>query len=350
MRAPVRALVCDDSPFVCRLVSQYLAASPGIEVVGSACDAELALDLVRSRRPDVVTLDLTMKNAQGLKTLDRLMHECPTPVVVISGEDRNLGTVIQRAFALGAVDFVSKFTRDRRVEPSALRNRIVAGVRAAAQVRVVRSLPSRPSAAPRLRPLPADAPVADLPPAGVVVVGASTGGPEAVRNLLQAVDPDLAASFVVVQHMPRGVTRALVRHLDRQLAWRVREAEPGDLLEPGQVLVAPGGSHLLLGSELQVELQPGEESQPYCPSIDLAMRSAARVCGSRARGVVLSGMGCDGSAGLAEILEAGGLTFAQEPASCVVDSMPRCALEIGAAQSAGSPEHIGQLLSRRARR
>lgn len=350
MRAPVRALVCDDSPFVCRLVSQYLAASPGIEVVGSACDAEGALDLVLEKRPDVVTLDLTMKNAQGLHTLDRLMRECPTPVVVISGEDRNLGTVIQKAFALGAVDFVSKFTRERCVEPGALRKRIVAGVRAAAQVRVVRSLPSRAAAEPRLRPLPAEAPAAHLPAAGVVVVGASTGGPEALRSLLRAVDPDLAASFLVVQHMPRGVTRALVRHLDRQLGWRVREAEPGDRLVPGQVLVAPGGSHLLLRDELCVDLQPGSEGHSYCPSIDLAMRSVARVCGSRSRGVVLSGMGCDGSAGLAEILRVGGETFAQEPTSCVVDSMPRCALELGAAQRAASPELIGQLLSRRARR
>jgi two-component system chemotaxis response regulator CheB len=350
MQPPVRALVCDDSPFVCRLVSQYLAASPGIEVVGSACDAERALDLVHEQRPDVVTLDLTMKNAQGLKTLDRLMHECPTPVVVISGEDRNLGEVIQRAFDLGAVDFVSKFTRGQCVDPGVLRSRIVAGVRAAAQVRVVRSLSSHAATGPRPRPRPAEAPAPDLPAAGVVVVGASTGGPEAVRHLLQAVDPGLAAAVLLVQHMPRGVTRALVRHLDRHLGWTVDEARAGEAITSGQVLVAPGGCHLLLGGDLRIELQPGGELESYCPSIDLAMRSVAAVCGPRSRGVVLSGMGCDGSAGLAEIHAAGGLTFAQEPASCVVDSMPRCAIEIGAAQRAGSPETIGRLLSRQARR
>ncbi|MGD2113728.1 MAG: chemotaxis protein CheB [Acidobacteriota bacterium] len=351
MDRPVRAFVCDDSPFVCRLVSSYLSSSPRVEVVGTASDAERAIALVRDTRPDVVTLDLNMKNARGLEVLDRLMHESPIPVVVISGEDRNVEAITRRAFALGAVDFVSKFTRDRAMDPLELRDRIVTKVQAAARVRVVRSLRSgeRPghagSARTRERPLEAER----LPAGGVVVIGGSTGGPQAIRQLLQALCPEQSASVLVVQHMTRGVTGEMARHLDQHLSWSVKEAEAGDALQEGRVLVAPGGCHLLLDERLRVELRPGTAVEPYCPSIDRTMRSVARLCGERSRGVLLSGMGYDGSAGLAEILAAGGRTFVQDPGSCVVDSMPRCAIDIGAAASVETPANIGRLLSGRLR-
>jgi len=348
MERPVRALVCDDSPFVCRLVSGYLGASPEVEVVGTASDAEHAIELVRETRPDVVTLDLNMKQARGLEVLDRLMHESPIPVVVISGEDRNVGDVTRRAFELGAVDFVSKFSRDRAIDPVELRDRIVTKVRAAARVRVVRSLwcndgSRRPRQVQRRRE--SDAP-RQLPAGGVVVIGASTGGPQALRQLLAASGSGRQAAVLVVQHMTKGVTRELVRHLAQHVPWSVKEAEAGDPLEEGMVLVAPGGFHLLLDERLRVELRPGTELEPYCPSIDMTMRSVARLCGDRCRGVLLSGMGYDGSAGLAEIRAAGGRTFVQEPSSCVVDSMPRCAIDIGAVTHVEAPATIGRLISR----
>ena len=180
----------------------------------------------------------------------------------------------------------------------------------------------------------------------LVLIGASTGGPLAVRELLSALPRDFPAPIVVVQHIPKSFTAVLAAQLDRNCQLRVREAEEGDRLTPGLVLVAPGGYHLLLRPGFRVSRCPGNTNDLHCPSIDVAMESAARIYGSRLMGVLLTGMGEDGAEGLSMIRDIGGVTFAQDAESCVVDGMPRRARERDAVDHVGPPRAIAQMLVR----
>jgi two-component system chemotaxis response regulator CheB len=371
----VRVLVADDSPFVCHLLSHYLTAG-GCEVVGTALDGGRALELARRLSPDVMTLDLDMPGLHipglgGLAVLERLMKEHPLPVVVISGVSGRSASRTLSALDLGAVDFVLKYEPRQELDPARLRREIVAKVLAASRIRVIRSLPSRPrvplpigpAPAPYAAPAPASGdraaargatvvplrpPVEASPAPGperVVVIGASTGGPLALRQLLQELPGDFGAAVVVVQHIPATFTPVLAAQLDRQVALAVREAEEGDRLTAGTVLVAPGGSHLLLRPDGRVTLKPGPEIRGHCPSIDVAMQSVAQHFGARASGVLLTGMGQDGAQGLVAIHAKGGLTLAQDAASCAVHGMPQRAVEQGAVDRVAPPAELGRLLA-----
>jgi two-component system chemotaxis response regulator CheB len=265
---------------------------------------------------------------------------------------------------------VLKFSPDGAVDPAALRREIVAKVEAAARIRVIRSLRPRSAAAPLGAraaavagpaarrdgtarnggaPVPpreaAPRPAAEAPPPAVVVLGASTGGPAALRQLLAELPPSLPAAVVVVQHLPAAFTEVLTAQLDRQVALEVRQARDGDRLRPGTVWIAPGGSHLLLGADSTVELRPGPDISGHCPSVDVTMQSAALAYGRRAWGVLLTGMGSDGAAGLSAIRLRGGRTFAQDAASCVVSGMPQRAVERGAVEEEAPPWEIGARLA-----
>lgn len=346
MSQKIRVLVADDSPFVCRLLTSYLHSVPDFEVVGTAHDGRQALERVKSLRPDAVTLDLEMPEVDGLEALSQIMRECPTPVVAISGVSGRAATRTLQALDLGAVDFVLKYTPGANIEPADLRREILAKLRAASRIRVVRSL-GRPASAAlgpeRLFPAPTPPPSAD-PPSALVIIGASTGGPLAVRELLSALPAEFPAPIVVVQHMPKNFTAVLAAQLDRHCRLHVRESEEDDHLAPGLVLVAAGGHHLLLRSGYRVTQCSGDTGGAYCPSIDVAMESAARIYGSQLVGVLLTGMGDDGAAGLQMIHERGGVTFAQGSESCVVDGMPRRARDLGAVDHVAPPCEIGQML------
>ena len=352
----VRVVVIDDSPFVCRLVAAQLRSVSDLEVVGSALDGPRGLELIKALRPDVVTLDLEMPGMNGLEVLDRLMAECPTPAVLLSGVSRQAAAVTMRAIDLGAVDFVLKFTPGVDVAPETLRDEIIEKVRAASRIRVIRSLaPGRASglASPHAGDagrLPAAEPtLGAVQSPDVVVIGASTGGPLAVRELLTSVPESLRSPFIVVQHMPGTFTGALASHLDRLIPLCVKEAQERDRLLPRSVLVAPGGRHILFRSDGTVSLNGGPEIGGHRPSIDVAMQSAAQVFGSRAIGVVLTGMGDDGTAGMLAIHAKGGRTFAQSAESCVINGMPQRAIERGVVDHVAPPCEIARLLGLRDR-
>jgi two-component system chemotaxis response regulator CheB len=353
MSVPLHVVVVDGSPFVCRLLTAHLESVPGVKVVGTARDGVRALDLVRSLKPAAVTLGLELAGRSGLEVLEAIMHDCPTPVVVISSPGRRAAEVTLRALRLGAVDFILKHAPGVDTDADSLRHEVVAKVALAAQVKVIRSLRPGRTGEPAL-PQTAAREGTEKPAAGspgpipflpaVVVIGASTGGPLALRELLGALPADYSAGLLVVQHMPASFTGVLAAQLDRQVALRVKEAQEGERLQPGLVLVAPGDYHLLLRSDSRVELNRGPAIGGHRPSIDVTMQSAAQVYGPRTRGVILTGMGEDGALGLVAIRSKGGRTYAQDAASCVVNGMPQRAIDRGTVDHIAAPCGIGQLL------
>jgi len=317
-----RVLVIDDSAFVRRAVTRMLGTAPDIEVIGAAADGEQGLALARELHPDVVTLDIKMPKLGGLETLERLMAEHPVPVLLLSSLTQEGAEVTLRGLELGAMDFVDKSS----VEPMSmlsLAEELVAKVRALGSAR----LPARP------RGHRAAVPAAE---AGegveIVVVAASTGGPSALQVLVSELPAGLGAAVMIVQHIPRGFTRSLAERLDARSAIPVREATDGDVVEPGRILVAPAGIHARLrrrGGRVRVVLEEEPRDALHRPSADVLMASAAEVYGARAAGVVLTGMGADGTEGLRAIRAAGGLTLAESEKTCVIYGMPKAAAAAG---------------------
>ena len=347
--SPIRVVVADDSPFIRRLVASYLTADAGFDVVGQAANGIDAIDAVHRLQPDVVTMDLEMPEMDGLEALRIIMQTHPTPVVAISGVSGKAATRTLQALDVGAVDFVLKFSPGVVVDPETLAREILGKVRMAAGIQVVRLLDraretvARKSGAP---PEAASGGYAGLLP-GLVVIGASTGGPMALRVLLGELPAGFRAPVVVVQHIPAFFTGVLAAQLNRYCHLPVREAEEGEILTAGVVYVAPGGYHFLPRTGLRIDLQKGKERPgEHCPSIDVAMESAARLLGARTAGVLLSGMGVDGAAGLLAIRRAGGRTFAQDEETSVVFGMPKRAIELGAAMTVSTPAGIGIALAR----
>jgi two-component system chemotaxis response regulator CheB len=348
-RSPIRVVIADDSPFIRRLLGSYFTPEAGFTVVGEAADGLQAIDAVHRLRPDVLTLDLEMPEMDGLEALGEIMRTQPTPVVAISGVSGKAATRTLQALDLGAVDFVLKFSPGVEMDPATLAREIVTKARLSAGIHVVRLLDRARETAARKAAQGSRGtakPYSGLLP-GIVIIGASTGGPTALRELLGELPADFPAPIVVIQHIPAFFTGVLASQLNRYCQLQVREAEQGDRLEPGSVFVAPGGSQLLLRTGLRIELQDGS-GQPgeHCPSIDVTMESAARLLGARTTGVLLSGLGVDGAAGLLAIRRHGGRTFAQDEDTSAVFGMPKRAIELGAAASVDNPAGIGAALSR----
>lgn len=356
---PTRVLITDDSPFLCRLLSAYLNAAGDIEVVGVAHTGERAIELNEALTPDVITLDLDMPGMGGLAALERIVRQRPVPVILLSGVTRAAADLTVKALALGAVDFIPKYVPGKDTNPDALRDQLVSMVRLAAGVKVIRSLPKAESPRRSTRyafekppidlictPAPS---IGVFPTAGVVVIGSSTGGPTALRELLAELSTDYPAAVVVVQHMPDVFTKALAEQLDRHTPLAVKEAVTGDRLRPGFALVAPGNRHLEIRPDGRVEVRDGPKVGGHRPSVDVTMASAAAVYGRRACGVLLTGMGVDGADGLLQIRTAGGRTFAQNAVTCAVFGMPQRAIELNAAEVVDTPAGIGGRLLELAR-
>jgi two-component system, chemotaxis family, protein-glutamate methylesterase/glutaminase len=346
----INVAIADDSPFTCKLLASYVEDGGECRVVGMAHDAQSTLDLIRRETPDVLTLDLQMPGGDGLDLLRQLASEPPVSVVVISGVTRLAAATTLKALELGAVDFILKYTPTAPVSRASLRREIISKVKAAAaahpkrrQAPAVVAPVAAPSAPPRLAARVSPAP--DSP--GVVVIGASTGGPTAIRELLAQIAGDFATPCVIVQHLPAAFTAPFAAQLGRHARLRVKVAASGDHLEPGVALVAPGSMHLVIRPDGRVSLQTPSEKDFYRPSIDLAMASAADAFGASAAGVVLTGIGNDGSEGMKRIRDAGGECFVQEISSCIVPSMPERALQRAGADLVATPERIGQALSSR---
>jgi two-component system, chemotaxis family, protein-glutamate methylesterase/glutaminase len=345
----ISVAIADDSPFTCRLLASYVEDGGECKVVGLAHDAQSTIELIRRETPDVLTLDLQMPGGEGLDLLRQLADEPPVSIVVISGVTRLAAATTLKALELGAVDFILKYTPDAPVSRASLRREIIAKVKAAAAAHPAkRATPAAPATPqPQVSARTTTRAIAATDPAGVVIVGASTGGPSAIGELVTQLSADFGAPCVIVQHLPASFTAPFAAQLKRHAKVPVRVAEEGDRLEPGQVLVAPGAMHLLIKPDGRVHLVAPASKDFYRPSIDMAMTSAAEAYGASAIGVVLTGIGNDGSEGLKQIRDAGGEGFVQDVASCIVPSMPERAMQHAGADVVGTPERIGQILSSR---
>jgi two-component system chemotaxis response regulator CheB len=335
----IRVLIVDDSAVVRQTLTEILAADPQIEVIGAAADPYLAAEKIRQQIPDVITLDIEMPRMDGLTFLQRLMSQHPIPVVVCSSLTEQGAETTLRALQHGAVEVIAKPKLGTRQFLEESRVLLCDAVKAAARVRV-RVLPAGRA---RIEPkLTADAVLAAASGGGVlrttekvVVVGASTGGTEALRVFLETLPHD-APGVVVVQHMPEHFTRAFARRLDGLCRVAVQEARDGDAIIPGRALIAPGNRHLLLkrsGARYYVEVKDGPLVCRHRPSVDVLFRSAARYAGGNAIGVIMTGMGDDGARGLLELRRAGAATFAQDEKTCVVYGMPKEAIRHGGVES-----------------
>jgi two-component system chemotaxis response regulator CheB len=312
----------DDSEATRAGVGAILEASCGAELVGTAADGEQALREAQRLRPDLVLLDLQMPRMDGFTFLRLLMARQPTPVVVLSAQSRR--TDVFKALELGALDFVAKPDGDAPIE--SLREALVEKCQLVQALRIE-------NLGPRAGAREEGALGAE--PAGVVAVGASTGGPAAIQRLLSALPGDLPLAFVVAQHMPERFTAPFAERLARTTPFAASEAEEGDVVAAGRVLVAPGGRHLEVrrgpdGTLRAAVLLPGAvPAVKYCPSADVLFASVARAAGGRACALVLTGMGQDGRAGVRAIKSAGGLTLAESADTAVVYGMPQAAAEGG---------------------
>jgi two-component system chemotaxis response regulator CheB len=311
----------DDSAFVRKAVTRMLADAEDIEVVGTAADGEEGIEKARKLRPDVVTLDVKMPRLGGLETLERLMAEHPVPVLLLSSLTQEGAEVTLRGLELGAMDFVDKSS----VEPMtmlSLAEELVTKVRALGGARVKVRRKRRPP------PVPAT----EGERSEVVVIAASTGGPSALQTLLASLPAGLRAAILVVQHIPRGFTRSLADRLDARSAIPVAEAADGEAVEPGRVIIAPAGIHSRLrrrGGRVRLVLDEEPREALHRPSADVLMVSAAAIYGPRTVGVVLTGMGSDGTDGLRAIQTAGGLTLAESEETCAIYGMPKAAVAAG---------------------
>jgi two-component system chemotaxis response regulator CheB len=330
---PARVLVVDDSAVVRQALAQILGRA-GL-AVATANDPLIAMEKMRRERPDAIVLDIEMPRMDGLTFLRKLMAEDPIPVVVCSGLAGPGTEVALRALEEGAVDLVEKPRLGVKDFLEGSAGRLVHVVRAAVLSRVRRRTPTPP----QVQKLSADAVLPARPAARgagerIVVVGASTGGTEALRVLLEAMPPD-APGIAIVQHMPPVFTAQFAARLDRSCRIEVKEAAQGDRLGPGRALVAPGDRHLALrraADGYAVDVLDGPPVSLHRPSVNVLFRSAAQAAGGNAAGVILTGMGDDGADGLAELRAAGARTLAQDEASCVVFGMPKEAIARGAVE------------------
>lgn len=342
VRDPIRVLVVDDSAFMRKMVTDLLATDPELQVVGTARDGLEAVAKTADLRPDVVSLDVEMPRLDGLGALRRIMAETPLPVVMVSSlTQRGADSTIQ-ALALGAVDFVPKPSGSISLDLHKVRDQLVQKLKAAARSRPrpkAAVLANRGPAAFRRseggKPAPTSSVLTHL-----VVVASSTGGPGALYRLFESLTADVRAGFVVVQHMPAGFTRSLAGHLDQVTSLSVHEAAAGDRPVDGQVLVSPGGQHLLLTPTGAVALDDGPPRHGVRPAADVTLESVPVITARRCLVVILTGMGMDGARGAKRLRDLGARVWAQDEESCVVFGMPRAAAELGVVERAGPPEQL----------
>ncbi len=327
----IKVVVVDDSALIRSLLKAIINRQTDMEVVGAAPDPLIAREMIRSLNPDMITLDVEMPKMDGLEFLEKLMRLRPTPVLMISTLTEKGSDVTLRALELGAIDFISKPKTDIAGGMQDYAEEITAKIRMVAKARVHQLVHSSRTASKN-----ADAVLPAIrnrvtSTEKILVFGASTGGTEALKEVLIQMPPD-CPGIVIAQHMPEGFTKSFAARLDSLCKISVKEAEHGDRILPGHAYLAPGHSHLLVarsGANYLCELSQADPVNRHRPSVDVLYRTAANIAGKNAIGVILTGMGKDGAAGMKEMHEAGAHTFAQDEASCVVFGMPKEAIAQG---------------------
>jgi two-component system chemotaxis response regulator CheB len=354
MNEPLRVLVVDDSPLMRQMLPALIESDGTLEVVGTAADGRAAIELVQRLRPDVITLDVRMPVLDGLATTEYLMAYFPTPILVLTASlSRYDVDITFKMLEAGALDVLEKPCADSAEALEAARADLIRRIKLLARVKVVTHLRGRRASLSRTaaRRVPGEL-IGQLPglprrlvqpTSRVVVIGASTGGPRVLQQLLHSLPASFGAPILIVQHIAEHFIEGMIDWLNSASQLPVRLASDGLPLTPGEVVMAPERRNMLVSNGDLITL--GGKRLDQHTSIDLAMRSAAAVCGPRAIGVLLTGMGNDGAAGLLAIREAGGSTFAQSQESCTVFGMPRVAIERNAAQAVLSPDAIARTLT-----
>jgi two-component system chemotaxis response regulator CheB len=335
-----KVLICDDSALIRSVMTEIINSQPDMEVVAVAPDPLVARELIKQHNPDVLTLDVEMPKMDGLDFLEKLMRLRPMPVVMVSSLTERGSEITMRALELGAVDFVTKPKISIQAGMREYTDLITDKIRAASKARVqARRVPppgadgqgGGTSTLSALRnPL--------LSSEKLIIVGASTGGTEAIREFLMQMPSD-CPGILITQHMPEGFTRSFAKRLDSLCKISVVEAQGNERVLPGHAYIAPGHSHMLLtrsGANYMTKIEQSEPVNRHRPSVDVLFRSAAQAAGKNAVGVILTGMGKDGAAGMLEMKNAGAYNFAQDEASCVVFGMPREAIAVGATHEVGA--------------
>lgn len=335
MAKKIKVLIVDDSAVVRQTLSEILSSDPQIEVMSTASDPFIAAERIRHEVPDVITLDVEMPRMDGITFLHKIMSQHPIPVVMCSSLTEKGSETALKALEYGAVEIIQKPRMGTKTFLEESRVRICDAVKAASQARVRRVSAGSHIVAPKLT---ADVIMAKPKSHAmmqttekVVVIGASTGGTEALRIFLESLPAD-CPGIIIVQHMPEGFTRAFAQRLDGLCKITVKEAENNDTVVRGRALIAAGNHHLLLkrsGARYYVEIKDGPLVSRHRPSVDVLFRSAARYAGKNAVGVIMTGMGDDGARGMLEMKQAGAVNIAQDEASCIVFGMPNEAIKLG---------------------
>jgi two-component system chemotaxis response regulator CheB len=344
----IKVLVVDDSGVMVKLLSEIINNDPALHVVGTASHGYDAVQKTQALHPDVITMDVNMPRMNGLKAVEHIMSTTPTPIIMISSLTQKGAEATLQALDLGAIDFVSKPSGYVSLDIGDLSTEIIAKIKLAAKIHVVRTVKRSKPILPNLRNVEKGRRTHDQIPDWsrifhstkkrhcynkIIAIGCSTGGPSALNEVLKKIPADFPAPILVVQHMPEKFTEKLAELLDHRIALHVVEAKEGMAIQRGIVYIAPGSYHMKILANRTISLQQEDSTSIPCPSVDIMMKSAAEVFGKRVIGVILTGMGNDGVAGMNAIKDVKGITIAQDEETSLVFGMPKVAIESGCIDS-----------------
>ncbi len=352
----IKVMVIDDSAVVRQVLSSIITESHGMEVIDTAADPIFALQKLEKIKPDVITLDVEMPRMDGITFLKKLMRENPIPVVMCSTLTQKSSDTSIKALRLGAVEIVSKPTSNMKQELPQQKRQIANAIRVASKARLDSMKPIN-TAAPAILNAPeklsADAILPKktslplTPSNKLIVMGASTGGTQALEYVLSSLNIN-TPGVVVVQHMPEAFTESFAKRLDSVSQVHIKQAEDGDLIETGKVLIAPGGKHMLVrnhGGKLSAIVKEGPLVSRHRPSVDVLFRSAAQAAAKQTLGIIMTGMGDDGASGMKEMFDAGAFTVAQDEKTCVIFGMPAVAISKGGVRRISPLQQIPEIIN-----
>lgn len=337
----IRALIVDDSKTAREVIRDLLNSDPGIKVVGEARDGQEALEKVSELRPDIITMDVIMPVKDGLEAIEEIMAYQPTPILVFSStvNDRKVNTAF-KAIQLGALDVMAKPGGFTAEELTRVKKELIDKVKLLARIKVISHPRGRKKSRQKLPK------ITPAPSGKIVAIGASTGGPQAIMTILKELPADFPGGMFIVQHITSGFSKGFARWLSQESRLNVKEAEQGEQVDPGTVLVAPSNLHLEIINE-RVQLTDSPPVNSCRPSADKLFTSVARCYGNKAIGVILTGMGKDGTKGIKEIKENGGMTIAQDEQSSIIFGMPKSAISLNVIDWVLPLSEIGKELMRR---